>query len=229
MIMNMLLHQPDRTPTFGRMEGMPIRTALVEDEPAVREILVQLLKEEASIALDAVYATAEEAMEELPALAPQVVILDIGLPRASGLECLRAIAPKMPGTQFLIYTMYEDDKRVFDALLAGAHGYILKNGDPERIVAAIQEVAALGAPMSATVARRVLAHFHTRKATDPLIEQLSTRELDVLRLLAEGLLYKEIAQRLGLSTNTVGQHAHRIYGKLHVQNRTEALRKFHGR
>lgn len=201
----------------------------MEDEPAIREILVQLLEAEPSLALEAVFANAEAAMEELPAVKPQVVILDIGLPGASGIECLRALAPRMPHTQFLIYTMYDDDKRVFEALMAGAHGYILKNSDPARIVAAIHEVAAFGAPMSAAVARRVIGHFHTAGRTDPAVAELTGREVEVLQLLSEGLLYKEIAQRLGLSPNTVGQHVHRIYGKLHVQNRTEALRKFHGR
>lgn len=190
---------------------------------------MQLLEGEPSLALEGVYTTAEAAMEGLPSVKPQVVILDIGLPGLSGIECLREIAPRMPGTQFLIYTMYEDDRRVFDALKAGAHGYILKNSDPARIVSAIHEVAALGAPMSATVARRVIGQFHNADRTVPALEELTERELEVLQLLSEGLLYKEIAQRLGLSPNTVGQHVHRIYGKLHVQNRTEALRKFHGR
>ena len=211
------------------MDQRPIRTALVEDEPAIREMLVQLLEHEPSLELDGVYATAEDAMDGLPSRAPQVVILDIGLPAASGIDCLRAIAPLMLNTQFLIYTMYEDDKRVFDALKAGAHGYILKNSDPAGIVSAVHEVAAFGAPMSATVARRVIGHFHNADRTDPALKELTDREVEVLQLLSEGLLYKEIAERLGLSPNTVGQHVHRIYVKLHVQNRTEALRKFNGR
>ena len=168
-------------------------------------------------------------MESLPSSAPQVVIMDIGLPGASGIDCLRALAPVMPNTQFLMYTMYEDDQRVFDALKAGAHGYILKNGDPARIVAAIHEVSRSGAPMSATVARRVVAHFHSAGRSDQALNGLTAREVEVLQLLSEGLLYKEIAERLDLSTNTIGQHVHRIYGKLHVQNRTEAVNLYYGR
>lgn len=211
-------------------DKIPVRICLVEDEPTIRETLTQLFLEEGSLELLRSFATGEAAMQHLEHLAPQVVIMDISLPGRSGIECVRELAPLMPDTRFLMYTMHDDDHRVFDALKAGAEGYILKSSSSQQIINAVHELMANGAPMSSSVARRVIGHFRARPVErDPGLAELSEREINVLDLLAEGLLYKEIGERLGISTNTVGQHVHRIYGKLHVQNRTEALNKYLGR
>jgi DNA-binding NarL/FixJ family response regulator len=154
----------------------------------------------------------------------------VNLPGASGIEGVAALRDRMPGTQFLMYTMHDDDHRVFEALRAGANGYLLKSAGPDELLQAVQEVIRGGAPMSAHVARRVVAHFQGKERTTTSgMAELSSRENDVLVLLAQGLLYKEIAQRLGISPGTVKQHIHRIYEKLHVQNRTEAVNRYFGR
>lgn len=207
-----------------------LQVCVVEDEPSIREILGQLLDAEPYMQLTGTFATGEAAMEALPGLAPQVVIMDISLPGLSGIDCVKQLAAQLSDTLFLMYTMHDDDHRVFEALKVGAHGYILKGTSGEHIIKAIHELVAGGAPMSTSVARRVIQQLRDPAGTAPnRLEQLTSREREVLELLAEGLLYKEIGERLSLSVNTVGQHVHHIYGKLHVQNRTEALNKFLGR
>ncbi len=208
----------------------PIRICVVEDEPTIRAMLTELFGGDPGLHVVRSFATAEAAMRDLPVLAPHVVLSDISLPGVSGIDLVRDLAPEMPGTLFLMYTMHDDDRRVFDALRAGAHGYLLKSSRSEEIIAAVKELAAGGSPMSTAVARRVIAHFHpTQKVEVPEIPELTDRENAVLKLLAEGLLYKEIGDKLGITSNTVGQHVHRIYGKLHVGNRTEAVNKYFGR
>ncbi len=208
----------------------PVTVCLVEDEPAIREAIANLFQEDGTLQLLGSFPTAEAATIKLPALAPRVVISDISLPGHSGIDLVQQLALIMPGCLFLMYTMHDDDHRVFEALKVGAHGYILKGTSGEHIIKAIHELVAGGAPMSTSVARRVIQQLRDPAGTAPnRLEQLTSREREVLELLAEGLLYKEIGERLSLSVNTVGQHVHHIYGKLHVQNRTEALNKFLGR
>lgn len=212
------------------MERRNIRVSIVEDEKLIREMLTSLITWEEGLDLASVHSHAEHALEELPSAAPDVVIMDINLPGLSGIECVRSLSGTELKTQFLMYTVHDDDHRVFDALKAGANGYILKSTAPDRIVAAVKELNAGGSPMSAPVARRMVAHF--RPAVGGGVRSdagLSTREQEVLALLAEGLLYKEIGERLGITEGTIKQHIHRIYGKLHVQNRTEAVNRFYGR
>lgn len=208
----------------------PIRICVVEDEPTIRAMLAELFGDDPDLQLVRSFATAEAATNELEALAPRVVLADISLPGASGIDLVRDLATDMPDVLFLMYTMHDDDRRVFEALRAGAHGYLLKSSRPDEIIAAVKELAAGGSPMSTAVARRVIAHFHpAQQPVVPEIPELTDRENAVLKLLAEGLLYKEIGDKLGISSNTVGQHVHRIYGKLHVGNRTEAVNKYFGR
>jgi DNA-binding NarL/FixJ family response regulator len=174
--------------------------------------------------------SAEAALEELPGLAPQVAIMDIGLPGMNGIELVRQLAPRMPGTQFLMYTVHDSDQRVFEALKAGANGYLLKNASTDRIRKAVRELLQGGAPMSTAVARRVIDHFRPiQERNEQHEEPLTQREYEVLSLLAEGLIYKELAERMGITQGTVGQHVHSIYRKLHVQNRTEAVNRYFGR
>jgi len=207
-----------------------VQVAVVEDDRFLRESLDLVLRADAAFAVAGLYANAETAVEHLPHERPDVVIMDIGLPGMSGIEAVHRLAARMPGTRFLMYTTHDDDDRVFEALRAGADGYLLKNSSPDEIVAALHELVAGGAPMSTAVARRVVRHFRPAPATTgTAIEVLTDREQEVLEQLAQGLLYKEIAQKLGISEHTVRQHIHKIYGKLHVQNRTEAVNRFFGR
>ncbi|MCW5898301.1 MAG: response regulator transcription factor [Flavobacteriales bacterium] len=207
-----------------------IAVGLVEDDPILREALAGLLGDEAGLRLLTVCQDGEQALQHLPMAPPDVVIMDIGLPGINGIECVRTLAPMLPHTQFLMYTTHDDDLRVFDALKAGANGYILKSSTPDEIIAAVRELLTGGAPMSTAVARRVVEHLRPGDAIDRMAgTQLTEREREVLENLAQGLLYKEIAHRLGISENTVRQHIHKIYEKLHVGNRTEAVNRYFGR
>ena len=206
-----------------------IRVSIVEDASPIREMLRSLFEFEAGFDLFTVHSTAEDALTRLKKDMPDVVIMDINLPGASGIDCVRQLSGRSQGTQYLMYTVHDDDHRVFEALKAGANGYILKNSSPDEIIAAVRELHAGGSPMSAHVARRVVSHMRPVAMSVSGEGTLSDREQEVLRLLAEGLLYKEIGDRLDITVGTVKQHIHRIYGKLHVQNRTEAVNRYFGR
>lgn len=175
-----------------------------------------------------VHSTAEDAMLRLVDTCPDVVVMDINLPGASGIDCVRQMSQRCTAAQFLMYTVHDDDHRVFEALKAGANGYILKSSTPDEILAAVRELHAGGSPMSAHVARRVVAHLRPQRGA-VVDTGLTEREQQVLALLADGLLYKEIGDKLGITTGTIKQHIHRMYEKLHVQNRTEAVNRFFGR
>lgn len=212
------------------MSDEPIRIGVVEDESRIRANLAAFFRSEPGFELLNTYANGEDAMAGLPGDAPDVVIMDIGLPGLSGTECVRLLATEMPRTHFLMFTLHDDDAAVFEALKAGANGYLVKSSTPDEIAAAVRELTEGGSPMSMGVARRVIDHFRKgpqRADTEAL--GLSEREVDLLELLAQGMLYKEIADRLGLGVGTVKQYIHRLYGKLHVDNRTEAVNKYLGR
>ena len=155
--------------------------------------------------------------------------MDINLPAMNGIECMTLIKDKMPGTQFMMCTVYENDDAIFSALESGATGYLLKRTSPAHILEAIRELHAGGSPMSSEIARRVVEAMHGRKKTSGLFETLTEREKEILEFLAKGLLYKEIAAELFISKETVKYHIHNIYDKLHVQTRTEALNKAYER
>jgi DNA-binding NarL/FixJ family response regulator len=202
----------------------------VEDDNTIRETLHSLFIFEEGMDCFSVHSNAEDAMLRLGEVCPDVIIMDINLPGASGIDCVRQLSQRCTGTQYLMYTVHDDDHRVFEALKAGANGYILKSSTPDQILEAVRELAQGGSPMSAHVARRVVQHFRPLQDRSSLSDvSLSEREHGVLELLAQGLLYKEIAERSGISVGTVKQHIHRIYDKLHVQNRTEAVNRFFGR
>ncbi len=203
----------------------PIRIAIVEDLSHIRDGLKFLVNQTPGLENVGTFDTAEEALAGLEAVAPDIVIMDISLGGMSGIECIRRIKAAGSPMQFMIFTVYEDSDQVFEALSSGASGYLLKNSPPEKIVEALRELFAGGAPMSTSIARKVVFSFQRPSAS----QVLSTRETQVLGLLGKGYLYKEIAANLGLSTGTVRQHIHNIYDKLHVQNRTEALNKVFGR
>jgi DNA-binding NarL/FixJ family response regulator len=172
------------------------------------------------------FADAEQAIDLIESMQPDIVIMDINLPGMSGIACIRNIKPVCPDTQFMMFTIYDNDEKVFEALAAGANGYLLKKTPFIRIGEALVELYEGGAPMSTHIARKVLDRM---RPADPNASALSSREHEVLSFLAKGLLYKEIAHQLGISTNTVRQHIHNIYRKLHVQNRVEAINKTYGR
>jgi DNA-binding NarL/FixJ family response regulator len=204
---------------------MSISLAIVEDLAEVREGLKQFISLNPEFNILGVFQTAEESLVDLPFLEPDIVIMDINLPGISGIECIRQIKKKIPRTQFMMFTVYENDEKVFDALKAGASGYLLKNTGLLQLIQALKELYNGGSPMSANIARKLVTHFHEENVESKPTNALSKRENEILQLLSRGLLYKEIADQLGISVNTVRQHIHKIYEKLHVQNRTEALNK----
>jgi DNA-binding NarL/FixJ family response regulator len=207
---------------------MPIRVAIIEDAVPFAETLRRYFAVGGRIECVAIYQSAEEALAEAPALAPEVMIVDINLPGMSGIEFVGEIVQRLPGVICLMLTMYEESPLIFDALKAGACGYLLKRTPASEIVEAIQEAKAGGLPMTPQIARHV-ANFFQRQAlprqTTPTsgMEVLAERERDVLRLLAQGYLYKEIADSLQISAHTVNGYIRRIYEKLHVHSRSQAL------
>jgi len=206
----------------------PIKICIVEDLKEVREGMVSLLSLDERFEVLAAFTNAEVAEEELPAWQPDIVIMDINLPGMSGIDCIKKVKSLCPSTQFIMFTIYENDEKVFDALSAGASGYLLKRTALARIVEALIELHEGGAPMSTQIARKVINRLRVNEAHDDL-QLLSGRENEVLQLLSKGLLYKEIAEKLGISVGTIRQHIHKIYEKLHVQNRTEAINKAYGK
>ncbi len=208
---------------------MSISLAIVEDLAEVREGLKQFISLNPEFTILDTFQTAEDAMHQLPKLNPDIVIMDINLPGMNGIECIRQIKKKIPRTQFMMFTVYENDEKVFEALKAGASGYLLKNTGLLQLIAALKELYNGGSPMSANIARKLVSLFQNEHADKEPTTELSKRENEILQLLSKGLLYKEIADQLGISVGTVRQHIHKIYEKLHVQNRTEALNKAFGK
>lgn len=208
---------------------MSISICIVEDLDEVREGLKQFISLNNEFSVLETFSNAEEALEEIPKLQPQIVIMDINLPGMNGIECIRQVKGLSPDTQFMMFTVYENDEKVFEALKAGASGYLLKNTGLVQMIEALKELHQGGSPMSANIARKLVTVFRGPDNALMQLEVLSNRENEILQLLAKGLLYKEIADQLSISTGTVRQHIHRIYEKLHVQNRTEALNKAFGK
>lgn len=204
---------------------MSISIAIVEDLDEVREGLHQFISLNKEFKVLDTFNTAEEAMYELPVLKPDIVIMDINLPGINGIDCIKEVKNKIPETQFMMFTVYENDEKVFEALKAGASGYLLKNTGLIQLIEALRELHNGGSPMSANIARKLVTLFREQERKFDDIESLSPRENEILQLLSTGLLYKEIAEQLSISASTVRQHIHRIYEKLHVQNRTEAINK----
>jgi DNA-binding NarL/FixJ family response regulator len=203
---------------------MKTKIAIVEDNRGLRESVVEWLKGAGEMKLVAACPSAEAALRELPPQKPDVVLMDINLPGADGIECVTKLKPLLPETQFLMLTAYEDAQRIFAALEAGASGYLLKRSSRDQLLQAIAEIRQGGSPMSAQIARKVVQSFQkTAPAQD---FALSPRETEILKLLAEGLLYKEISDRFGNSVYTINAHIRRIYEKLHVQSRSQAVAKF---
>jgi DNA-binding NarL/FixJ family response regulator len=205
-----------------------IAVAIVEDIKEIREGLKILINLSEGFSCENIYSTAEQALEQLPETKINVVLMDINLPGINGIECVKRLKPRMPDTQFIMSTVYEDDENIYESLKAGATGYLLKKTVPSRILEAISEVYHGGSPMSTQIARRVISSFQKEDSIEAS-ELLTSREKEILKNLSEGLRYKEIAVKLKISIETVRTHARRIYEKLHVQSRTEALNKVYGK
>ena len=210
-------------------ENMSISIAIVEDLDEVRDGLKNFISLSSDFTVLATFKTGEEALTELPRLSPDIIIMDINLPGMNGIECIRLVKDKSPGSQFMMFTVYENDEKVFEALKAGASGYLLKNTGLLQIVESLKELHEGGSPMSANIARKLVNLFREPVRDTAPVEILSNRENEILQLLSKGLLYKEIADQLHITTGTVRQHIHKIYDKLHVQNRTEAINKAFGK
>lgn len=206
-----------------------IAVSIVEDIKDVRESLQRMMESAPGFLFLSSYSNAEDALKNLPEINPDIVLMDINLPGMSGIDCIKKIKAISPQLQFMMFTIYEDSEQVFDALAAGAAGYLLKKTPKEKILEALQDLYEGGSPMSAHIARKVVSYFQKGKTISNVESQLSHREKEVLELLSNGFLYKEIGERLNIATGTVRQHIHKIYEKLHVQNRTEAVNKFFGR
>ena len=203
-----------------------IRVSVVEDDDALRENLVHFLRLAPDIECVSEHGSAEAALREIPALKPDVVLMDINLPGMNGIDCVRRLKARLPQMQVLMVTVYDDGDRVFKALLAGASGYLLKASIASEIVPAVREVMQGGSPLDSYIARKVVQFFQQRPPTPRDDAGLTPREGEVLELLAKGLTYKEIATRLSISVDTVRRHCHNIYGKMHVFSRTEAVVKY---
>lgn len=205
-----------------------IRVVIIEDIKEIREGLQILIDGSDGFSCSKTFANGELAIEELPALSPDVALMDIHLPGINGIETVKKLKLLCPNTQFIMSTVYEDDENIFESLKAGASGYLLKKTAPSKILDAITEVYNGGSPMSSQIARKVIASFQKKDSIDET-DILTPKEKEVLKELAKGLRYKEIADEMKVSMETIRSHARKIYEKLQVQSRTEALNKVYGR
>jgi len=208
---------------------MSIRVSIVEDNQRVRTSLARLIELSDGFKCVSEHSTGEEAVAALPKMKPDVVLMDINLPGINGVECVRQLKPILPGTQVVMLTVYENTDLIFQALSAGATGYLLKQTPPAELLAAVREVHGGGSPMTGHIARKVVASFQQAGNSSQEFENLTPREKEVLDHLAKGFLYKEIAEAMGISYDTVHTHIRKIYEKLHVRSRTEAVAKHLGR
>jgi DNA-binding NarL/FixJ family response regulator len=208
---------------------MSIQVAIVEDDARVRRTLADIIRRATDCECTSEYATAEAAISGVPLRPPQVILMDIDLPGMNGVECVRRLADKVPQTQILMLTVYKDTDSIFEALAAGAVGYLVKPVRAAQLLAAIRDVYGGGAPMTSSIARKVVQMFRQGRPSPHEVENLSPREQEVLDYLAQGFLYKEIADRIGVSYATIRTHIERIYHKLHVRSRSQAVARYFSR
>ncbi len=205
---------------------MSITVSIVDDDAGLRDSIAQFLKTARGYKCVSVYASAAEALAGVPAARPDVVLMDINMAGVDGIECTRRLKTAAPDTQILMLTVYEDTEKIFKALAAGASGYLLKRVAPTHLLEAIREVHAGGSPMSGPIARKVVQFFQQGPPAKREDEGLSGRERQVLQLLAQGYAYKQIGDQLGVSMDTTRTYIRRIYEKMHVHSRTEAVMRF---
>ena len=205
---------------------MSIAVSIIEDDAPARGILADWIRQAPGFRCAGAHGSGESALATLPVEKPTVVLMDINLPGMTGIECVRRLKPLLPDTQFVMLTVYEDAEHIFNALAAGASGYLLKRMPRADLLAALKDVHAGGSPMTSNIARKVVQSFQQSGAQHSDAEDLSPREREVLELLARGYLYKEIAESLQISVPTVNTYIRRIYEKLHVRSRAQAVAKF---
>ena len=205
---------------------MSISVSIVEDNNQLRATLARVLNRADGFRCLSQYGNAEDALKDLPRIRPDVVLMDINLPGMNGVQCVRQLKALLPEIQVMMLTVYEDTENIFNALAAGAGGYMLKRTSSKELLEAIQDVQRGGSPMTMHIARKVVQSFQHTAATAQSTENLSEREQQVLDCLSRGLMYKEIAEKLGISYETVHTYIRRIYEKLQVRTRTEAVAKF---
>ena len=205
---------------------MSISIAIVEDEKNYNNALKKVINYQDDMNVVAQFHNGSDALAGLPGSAPEVVMMDIQLPDMQGIEIMKKLKRQMPGTRFIMCTSFEDDEKVFRSLKAGALGYLVKGESMDKILSSIRDVCNGGAPMSFSIARKVLSHFEMKSPEAEGFDDLTEREKEVLQLLSEGLLYKEIADRKCISIDTVKKHIGNTYRKLHVSNKVEAVNKF---
>lgn len=212
--------------------AMNISVAIVEDNNDIRNALEQIIDMADGYTLAGSCINGEEAIINIPQLNPKIVLMDINLGGINGIEVVRVLKEEHPEILFMMCTVYEEDEKIFEALNAGASGYVLKKTAPDKLLEAIKELYEGGAPMSSQIARKVVISFQNKtltSATNDTLDLLSRREKEILEMLSKGLLYKEIAEQLAISSETVRKHVYHIYEKLHVGTRIEAVNKFFGR
>jgi len=227
-----MLHRKDD------LSEMAITVCIVDDTIDIRMALEEIVRLSDDFNMLGSFPSGEEAIAKIPVLQPDVVLMDINLGGMSGIECVRRLKPDNKDILFMMCTVYEEDEKIFEALNAGANGYILKKTSPAKLLEAIRELYEGGAPMSAQIARKVVAVFQQKKSVPDTgltpvgngnLKTLSNREMEILVLLSKGMLYKEIAAQLFISQETVRKHVYHMYEKLHVNNRIEAVNKYFGR
>lgn len=204
---------------------VPIKISIVEDDHKAREILVGWINRAEGFQCVSNHPSGEDALARMPEFDPQVVLMDINLTGMNGPECVRRLKPLLPNTQFVMLTVYEDSDHIINALQAGASGYLLKHTQRSELISALREVFEGGSPMTANIARKVVRAFYQQPGNDPVTADLSNRENEVLQLLSQGYLYKEIADNLKIGVPTVNTYIRRIYEKLHVRSRSQAVAK----
>jgi DNA-binding NarL/FixJ family response regulator len=207
------------------MNDNKIRVSIVEDTDDIREALRVLINGSRGFECTHVYPDAETALQGMPGIEVDVVLMDINLPGINGIECMTHLKDRIPKAQFMMCTVYDDDDNIFSALESGAAGYMLKRTSPAQILEAIRDLHEGGSPMSSEIARRVVEAMQRKKKSSEHTDALTDREKEILDFLSRGFLYKEIATELFISKETVKKHIHNIYDKLQVQTRTEALNK----
>jgi DNA-binding NarL/FixJ family response regulator len=205
-----------------------IKVAIVEDDSKVREGLPFIINAAGGFTCTGAYPNAEVALKQMPHHWPDMVLMDINLPEMSGIECVAKLKELRPALQILMLTAHEDEELIFESLMAGASGYLLKRTPPAEILEALQDLQNGGSPMTSSIARKVVLHFQQQKRSRDEADKLSDREREIVTLLAKGYQYKEIAEQLSISPLTVRSHLRRIYEKLQVRTRTEAVMKFFG-
>ena len=213
-----------------------LKICIVEDNPQIQSLLEQIIQMSQNCKWIGSFSNAEDAIKKIPLLKPDIVLTDINLGDGkSGIDCVREIKAGHPEILFMMCTVYEEDEKIFEALRAGANGYLLKKTTPDKMLAAIKELGEGGAPMSSQIARKVVNAFQLKPKVEALQErgasvaELSKREQEVLEMISKGMTYREIAEILFLAQETIRKHVYHIYDKLHVNNRVEAVNKFYGR